>query len=449
MTSKDKVFYNTVFAITLPIALQNLISYGVNMMDTVMLGKLGEIALSAASLANQMFFIFNIGCMGIAGGAMVLVSQYWGRNDLLSIQKVTTITVKITFAVSVIFTLLIFIFSSQIMHIFTNEVPVITAGASYLRAVSISYLFFGVTATFLVILRSVETVKISVLIYSISFVVNVFFNYVFIFGKFGAPTLGVVGAAIGTVIARITEFIMMAVYILFYEEKIKYRLNMLKLKDKNLVKDIVHYGLPVMINELFWAVGISVHSVILGHMGSAVVAANSICNVIFQMVTSVILGVSNASAVVIGKVIGTNDFKYAKACAVKLLKMYFFIGLVSAITLIAIRKPIISIYDIEESTKILAENLMFAYAAAIFFMSYACPFIMGIFRGSGSTRFAMFTDLGCLWFAIPIGAAAAFIFDMPPLIVFACLKIDMPIKTAICFWYFKKDKWIKDVTRSY
>lgn len=447
MTQKDKLFYQSVMSITLPIALQNIISYGVNLMDTVMLGKLGEIALSAASLANQMFFIFTIACFGIGGGAMVLASQYWGKQDIKSIQTVTTIAVKITFFSSIIFTLIVFVFARQIMGLYINEQDVINAGTDYLRVVCVSYIFYGITSSFLIILRSVETVKISVFIYSISFVVNVFFNYIFIFGKFGAPSLGVVGAAIGTVIARITEFVITLIYLKFYEKKIFYKPHMLLWKNKELLKDIMKYGLPVMINELLWSVGVSMHSVILGHMGSAVVAANSICSVVFQMVTSCILGISNASAVIIGKVIGSQDFAYAKECTKKLLRLYIIIGIVSAIILILVKNPIIAIYDIEQETKEIAMQLMYAYAVAIFFMSYTCPLIMGIFRGSGSTRFAMITDLSCLWLAIPLGAAAAFIFNMSPVFVFACLKMDMPIKTIVCFFYLRKGNWIKDVTR--
>ena len=155
---------------------------------------------------------------------------------------------------------------------------------------SLSYFFYGVTSTFLVVLRSVETVNVSVAIYGVSFAVNVFFNYVFIFGKFGAPRMGVAGAAVGTVLARVAEFVMIIAYMLVWEKKIRFRLHMLLWPSGGLARDLVRYGLPVMLNELLWSVAISMHSVILGHMSSDIVAANSICNVMFQMATSIILG---------------------------------------------------------------------------------------------------------------------------------------------------------------
>ena len=217
---KDKIFYKTIAAITIPIALQNIISYGVNLMDTVMLGKLGEVALSATSLANQVFFMFTLLIFGIGGGAVVLCSQYWGSKNILSIQKITTIILKISFAVSLLFAIVLLIFPKEVMTIFTSDVEVIKSGTSYLRMISISYLFYGLTSTFLVILRSVETVNICLKIYIISFIVNIIFNYIFIFGKFSMPVLGVTGAAVGTLIARMVEFIIILVYMLKFEKKI-------------------------------------------------------------------------------------------------------------------------------------------------------------------------------------------------------------------------------------
>lgn len=191
----ERSFYRSLLALTLPVALQNVISYSVNLMDTLMLGGLGEVALSATSLANQVFFIYTVAIFGVAGGAIVLCSQYWGKKDVDSICRVASLALRISAAAGLLFTLVLFLFPRPVMQIFTAEPAVIEAGASYLRIVSLSYFFYGVTSTFLVVLRSVETVNVSVAIYGVSFAVNVFFNYVFIFGKFGAPRMGVAGAA--------------------------------------------------------------------------------------------------------------------------------------------------------------------------------------------------------------------------------------------------------------
>lgn len=447
MKEWNRNFYKTLFTITMPIALQNIISYSVNMMDTIMLGSLGEVALSASSLANQMFFIFTVVCYGIGGGAVVLTSQYWGKKDIDAIQTVTSIVLKLTCGISVIFTALIMLLPGQIMSIFTNEQAVIAAGTDYLRVVALSYVFYGITSIFLIVLRSVETVNVSVVIYAVSFCINVFFNWIFIFGKFGMPALGVTGAAVGTVLARIAEVIMMSIYVFKVDKKIRFKLSMLKKKSHELMMDVFRYGMPVMINELLWSVGTSMHAVILGHMGAVVVAANSICNVVFQMATSFIFGVSSASAVIIGKTVGSDDIDGAKKSAHKLVRVYFVMGILSAIVLLLIKSPVISIYKIEESTRALAEQFMILYSVVIFFMAYTCPLITGVFRGSGDTRFAMVVDVGCLWCMIPVGLIACFVLKLPAVFVLMCLRFDMPLKTVFSLKRLSTDKWIRSVTR--
>ena len=244
----ERSFYRSLLALTLPVALQNVISYSVNLMDTLMLGGLGEVALSATSLANQVFFIYTVAIFGVAGGAIVLCSQYWGKKDVDSICRVASLALRISAAAGLLFTLVLFLFPRPVMQIFTAEPAVIEAGASYLRIVSLSYFFYGVTSTFLVVLRSVETVNVSVAIYGVSFAVNEIFNYVFMFGKFGAPRMGVAGAAVGTVLARVAEFVMIIAYMLVLEKKIRFRLHMLLWPSGGLARDLVRYGLPVMLN---------------------------------------------------------------------------------------------------------------------------------------------------------------------------------------------------------
>nr|WP_208458891.1 MATE family efflux transporter [Ruthenibacterium lactatiformans] len=443
----ERSFYRSLLALTLPVALQNVISYSVNLMDTLMLGGLGEVALSATSLANQVFFIYTVAIFGVAGGALVLCSQYWGKKDVDSICRVASLALRISAAAGLLFTLVLFLFPRPVMQIFTAEPAVIEAGASYLRIVSLSYFFYGVTSTFLVVLRSVETVNVSVAIYGVSFAVNVFFNYVFIFGKFGAPRMGVAGAAVGTVLARVAEFVMIIAYMLVWEKKIRFRLHMLLWPSGGLARDLVRYGLPVMLNELLWSVAISMHSVILGHMSSDIVAANSICNVMFQMATSIILGVSNASAVLVGMLVGRGDYPYARACVNKLIQIYAVIGVVCAALLLAVKGPVIGIYDIKESTRVLTDQLMYVYAAAIFFMAFTCPLISGVLRGAGDTRFAAVTDVGCIWAMVPLGAAAAFWLGAPPVLVLAVLKCDMPLKAFFCLRRIAGGNWIRNVTR--
>ena len=240
---------------------------------------------------------------------------------------------------------------------------------------------------------------------------------------------------------------MIIAYMLVWEKKIRFRLHMLLWPSGGLAWDLVRYGLPVMLNELLWSVAISMHSVILGHMSSDIVAANSICNVMFQMATSIILGVSNASAVLVGMLVGRGDYPYARACVNKLIQIYAVIGVVCAALLLAVKGPVIGIYDIKESTRVLTDQLMYVYAAAIFFMAFTCPLISGVLRGAGDTRFAAVTDVGCIWAMVPLGAAAAFWLGAPPVLVLAVLKCDMPLKAFFCLRRIAGGNWIRNVTR--
>ena len=443
---KNKEFYKTIAAITIPIALQNIISYSVNLMDTVMLGRLGEVALSATSLANQIFFMFTLLIFGIGGGAVVLCSQYWGSKNILNIQKITTIVLKIAFTISLIFALVLLIFPREVMTVFTSDKEVIKAGTSYLRVLSISYLFYGLTSAFLVILRSVETVNICLKIYILSFIVNVIFNYIFIFGKLGVTPLGVTGAAVGTLIARMVEFLVIILYMLKYETKIIYRPHMLKFKDKTLLKEMLKYGMPVVYNELLWGIGISIHAVILGHLSSSVVAANSIYNVIYQMSTSFILGVANASSVVMGKTIGSGDKDEAINIKNKLLFIYLILGITTASVLLLIKNPVISLYNIEDTTKTLANNLMYIYAFHILFQAFTSPIIAGVLRCGGDTKFAAIIDVIFLWLLLPLGFVAAFKFNITPILVLLLLRFETPIKSVFCLWRLRNDKWINVLT---
>lgn len=262
----NRAFYRDMFRIALPVALQNIISYSVNLTDTIMLGKLGEIALSAASLANQVFFVFTAVCTGVSGGAVVLASQYWGKRDVSSIQKVTTIALKIMALVSALFTALVLLFPRELMQIYSSEQQVIDAGVDYLRIVAFSYLFYGLSSVLLIILRSVESVRISVYVSIVSFVLNIFFNYIFIFGKWGVPVMGVAGAAVGTLIARFAELALALFYLLLRDQKLRYRISMLRCRSPELFRDLLRYGLPVMVGEFLTALGTTGHSVVLGHL---------------------------------------------------------------------------------------------------------------------------------------------------------------------------------------
>ncbi|MBC8570185.1 MATE family efflux transporter [Zongyangia hominis] len=448
MLIKEKGFYKVILSIAIPIALQNLISYGINMMDTIMLGALGETQLSAASLANQPFFIFTIITFGIASGCSVLTSQYWGKGDKEPIRRIIGIALDVTIVLSLLLFVLLYFFPETAMRIYTNEADVIAAGVQYLKITSFTYLFFGFTNTMICVFRSVEIVKISVIIYSSSFFVNVFFNYVLIFGKFGFPALGIRGAAIATLTARIFEFCVLCVYLFFVDKRIQFRPRNLLVKDKVLAKDFALNSTPVVLNEAMWSVGTSVHSMILGRMGQDAVAASSISGVVQQLAMVLIIGLGSATAVVIGKAVGASQYERARQSARTLQMIAVGVGALSFAIVMLIKDPIVGFYNISATTRAMTNELMIASAVLVAFQALTYTNLIGVLRGGGDTRFVLLIDVIFLWFVgVPLGAVAGLWLKLPVVVVFLCLKSDEFIKFFIGIFRVKSGRWINNLTR--
>ena len=445
---KDKSFYKTLLLIAVPIALQNLITFGINMMDTVMLGQLGDTVISASNLAGQPFFIFTILTYGIAGGASVLSAQYWGKGDVDTVRRVVSIALWAALVCSVIFSLLVLCFPETIMRIYTNDEKIIAYGADYLRIVGWIYLFFGLSNTFVTVIRSMELVMVSVISNVITFMVNVFFNWLFIFGALGAPVLGIRGAALGTLIARVAEFAILAVYALCIDKKLRFRLrDMLKINTA-LLRDFFRYSVPVVLNELLWALGTSIQAMIFGRIGEAAVAANSITGVIQQLATITIFGVANAAAVLVGKSIGANDRKRSREIAFTLSFLSAGIGLLSAVGILLLRNIVVDFYNVSAEVKQLAAQLMIVTAVIVFFISLSALFIVGVLRGAGDSTFNLTVDLLTLWLiSVPLGALSGLVLHWAVPLVYLLFKLDEPAKVICCLLRLKSGKWMKNVTR--
>lgn len=447
---KDREFYSLLIRIAIPIAMQNLITFGINMLDTVMLGKLGseagEIAISASKLANEPFFIFTIITYGLAGASTVLVSQYWGKKDMESIRKILGIALRCALIVSIIFSVIVLVFSEQVLGLFTKDADIIKEGVKYLKIIGFSYIFFGITNTFLSAIRSIEIVKISVVIQTISLCSNFILNWLFIFGNLGAPRLEIQGAALATLITRINEFIIVLVFAFIIDRKLKFKPKYILKKDKILFKNYFKYGTPVILNEMFWALAISFQTAILGHIGKEVTAASTIASLVNQMATVFVFGVANAAAVIVGKNIGEGRLKKARQSAYTLNLLSIIIGILAALTIFFARKSFVDFYDLSETTRQLAMNILIIVAITSFFMSVSATGIIGTFRGAGDTLFTLIAEIGSLWLvSIPLGLIAFFT-KMPAVLVFAFLKLDEPVKAIACQFRLRSKSWIKDVT---
>ena len=445
---RDRALRNSILGIAVPIALQNLITYMTGMMDTVMLGQLGEVELSGASLANQFGMIYMVLTFGIASGTNVLLSQYWGKGDTKSIRSILSIMYRVTLVLSILFTAVAHFFPEQILSLFSNDPVVIAAGSRYLALVCFSYTLNGMTNAMLMSLRSVGTVGISIVVYIVSFFANTSLNWVLIFGKLGFPALGMEGAAIATIIARGIELTIATIYLLRFERKIGYTLRDVVEYDRSFAKDFAINVTPVMLNELIWSLGNSMVIAIMGRMGRDLVSANAIANITAQFTQVFIIGIANATSVVIGNSIGMGEQERTRSLAKAIMIVAAGFGVVAAALMLLLRGPVIGLYNIPEATKILTNQIMAVFALTTFFRSMEFVGLIGILRGGGDNRFVLFCDVFFLWaVAIPLGAIAGLWLKLPAPLVCFILQCDIVIKLLMSTPRIWGGKWVRDVTR--
>lgn len=444
---KDRAFIKTLITLMLPMVAQNLISLAAQMMDSLMLGRLGQIELSASSLANQPFFIFNLLIFGMASGSSVLNAQFWGKGDVRSIKIVISICLKVAMTVSILLGAAVMIFPETVMKIYTNDPEIIAAGVSYLRIIGWCYIFFGLSNTLLTTIRSVGIVHIAVADSIFSLICNITLNYILIFGHLGFPAMGIRGAAIATVITRIGDAVIVVGYILFIDKKLRFKVRDLLDFDSTLLKNYLKNGLPVAFNEVFWSVGVSVQSMVLGRLGADVVSASQIASIVQQFSTVLIFGVANAAAIIIGNDIGAGLMEQAQQRVRWFRYIGVALGLVAAGIVLLISKPVVGFYNIPDETKQLAMDMLRELAVIVFFISQTGIGVVGLLRGGGDPRFALFVDLAGLWLvATPAAILSAFVFKAPVLVVYFCTKLDEPIKVLMIAWRMRNNKWMKDVT---
>ena len=443
---KDKAFYLKAASIALPIAAQSLITIGVNIMDTIMVGDLGEVALSATSLANQFINIYHICCMGLGMGASVLTARFWGMKDLVSLRKTITIMLRICIALATAFALATAIAPEFIMSIYSPEAEIIEAGTRYFNWSVASYWLLGMSLTMTIVLRSVGQAWLPLLTSIIAFFVNIGANYIFIFGKFGAPAMGVAGAALGTLIARAFEFIMIDGYVFFVDKKIGYRIRDLLGKCSDMLREYLRVSIPVLVSDTLLGLGNSAVAIVMGHIGSSFVSANAITTVTQQLSTVFISGISQCSCMVIGHTLGEGDIQRAKTEGNTFLALGTAIGLAAGGFIMLISPLIISFYNITPETKAIAQELMLGIGLIVVFQSMNSILTKGVMRGGGDTKFLMVADILFLWVvSIPVGAIAGLVLHLPAFWIYVCLKLDQIIKAVWCIGRFRSNLWIKAV----
>ncbi len=441
-------FYRTVIALVVPMALQNLINVGVTAADVIMLGAVGEDALSGASLAGQVQYIMTLFLFGLTSGATVLTAQYWGKGDKDAIEKILGIAVKTAVFVTALFTAAALVVPGLLLRIFTSDPVVIAEGIKYLRIVAFTYIMIGITQAYLYIMRSVERVIVATVVYLLSLICNIIMNSIFIFGLLGLPAMGISGAALGTLCARILEVVLVAGYARFFNKDIKLRLRYVLHTDKVLFGDFMKYALPVVINEVMWGLGTAANTAILGHMGSPVVAANSVAQVARQLATVVSFGLSSAAAIYLGKTIGEKRMEHARAYAKRFIGLSLIMGVLGG-AVILIASPVASAFlSLSAEAKDYLRIMFFVMSYFVVGQAFNTTMVVGIFRSGGDTRFGLILDVSTMWCcSILLGFLAAFVFKLSVPVVYMILMSDEIIKIPITFWRYRSCKWLRDVTR--
>lgn len=441
-------FYRTVIALVVPMALQNLINVGVTAADVIMLGAVGETALSGASLAGQVQYIMTLFLFGLTSGATVLTAQYWGRGDREAIEKILGMAVTAAVVVTALFTAAALAIPDLLMRIFTSDPAVIAEGVKYLRIVAFYYVLMGITQTYLYIMRSVERVVVATVVYLLSLLCNIILNSIFIFGLLGLPAMGVEGAALGTLCARVLEVALVIGYSRFFNKDIKLRLKYVLHMDRALFRDFMKYALPVVANELMWGLGTAANTAILGHMGSSAVAANSVAQVARQLATVVSFGLSSAAAIYLGKTIGEKRMEHAKAYAKRFVILSIIMGVLGGLIILAAAPVTASALALSGTAKQYLRFMFFVMSYFVVGQAFNTTMVVGIFRSGGDTRFGLILDVSTMWCcSILLGFLAAFVFRLSVPVVYVILMSDEIIKVPITYRRYRSYKWLRDVTR--
>ena len=447
---REKQFYRTFFVLALSLALQNLLTYSVNMMDTVMLGRYSQNAMSGVSLCNQVQFLLQMLVEGAGEGAVVLGAQYWGKNKLEPISHIIGAALRFGVGMAAVLLVIVRLAPGQLLGLLSSEPLVIAEGARYFRIISYSYLIFTVTRILVASLRSIGIVALGYIISFSTLCINVSLNYLLIYGNFGFPELGVRGAAIATLVSRCVELVIVLFYLKFRERRLRLTLRKLLFMDRSYIRDYMRVSLPVLLNQAQWGAAQMVQTGILGHLGGDVTAANAIAVQTYQVLSVVAYGASSAAGIVVGKTIGGGRQQELKKLVYTLEAVFALIGVSTGLAIFLLRRPILAVFGgaLSQRAAHLSMQFMAVIALTTVGTSYQVACDNGIIRGGGDTAFSAKMNLISMWLiVVPLSALAAFRWNLVPAAVFFLLKWDqlykiIPVAIRLHSW-----KWVRVVTR--
>jgi putative MATE family efflux protein len=443
----DKRFYKSLFTIAIPIMLQNLINAFVNMLDTVMIGRLGTVEIAAVGLGNQVFFLYNLTLFGLCSGSSVFTAQFWGKRDIPGIRKNTGFCLLLTLTAGAFFTLGALLIPEKIIGVYSRDPAVITAGAVYLRTLAPAFIPFGISMIFVQALRSVEKVRLAMAVTLIALSINGTLNYCFIFGLGPIPAMGVRGAAIATVISRIAEtaILLAAAYTRNYPPAGS--LRELLAFNVPFVLRFIRIVLPVLVNEIVWSLGVTTQNIIFARTHTAAAAAFNITNTVSQLTWVLFIGLGNGVAVLIGKKIGEGDEQTARDYASRIIRFAPLMAAAAACTLFPLSRLLPYLFNVDESVLAAATVMFIILATSYPFRAFNMSMVVGICRAGGDTMFCAVYDIVLMWtVALPLGAAASYFFHAPVWVIFLCINSEEYLKVILGLRRYRSGKWLRRVT---
>lgn len=442
----EKSFYKKVFIIALPIIIQNLITSSLNIVDTMMIGKLGEKEIAAVGIANQYFFLLSILLMGLFSGIGIFISQYWGKKDIKSIRKLMGLGIICGIIGGSIFTIWAQISPESIIGIFNTDTQVIRLGADYLKILSISYILTAISFNYAFGSRCIERTTVPMIASSIALVVNTFLNWILIFGNCGAPVLGVKGAAIATLIARVIECVIIVGNVYVSKSPLAERLKELFDLNFDFIKRVFLTVLPVLLNEACWGLGAVMYNVIYGRIGTQAIASVQIATTINNLFMVIIFGISSATLVIVGKEVGAGEYKCAQKYASNLIKLGFMVSIILAIGLSLSATVVVSIYDVSAEVKMAAKAILYVTSLVMIMRVYNIIVVVGVLRGGGDTKASLYIEALTMWLiGVPFAFLGAFVLKLPVYFVYALCTAEEVVKAIACFTRLKSNKWIKNL----
>lgn len=446
--TKDKSFYRSLITLAIPVALQNLITFSVNLADNLMIGSLGDAAVSGVYMGNQVQTLLQMVSGGIEGAILVLAAQYWGKKDTGNIRKIVGIGLQFSVIFGVLLTLVCSLFPRAIIRIFSSADTVIDAGVEYLRIVCLSYLFFCVTQALIAAMRSIEVAKIGMEVSLISLAVNVSLNYVLIFGKLGFPALGVSGAAIATVISRMTETIVMIVYVAKADKTLHMKFRDLFGNDKVLRLDFIRNGLPIIGAGVVWSINLMTNTAIFGRYSESVTSAVSVANTMNSLAYVAMNGMASAVGIITGKTVGAGKRELMKEYARTVQVLFLGLGVLTGGIIYLLKGPFVTLYS-GISAEAVTYSLQFMTVLSVTFIGtcYQAACLAGLVKAGGDVSFVFKNDTIFVFLVVLPSAILAANLGAPAWVVFACLKCDQILKCFVAVVKINRFNWMKNLTR--